>query len=85
MLDYRFLSLCRGHIQLILLGDVYVGSLGQVSLWRPPSLNIIIRRCLCCIIDSGISPSVYTIIRRCLCWVIESSLFMLAIFSYYYY
>ena len=55
MLDYRFQSLCGGHLQLILLlGDVYVGLQRPVSLWRTPSINIIIKRCLCWIIDSSL-------------------------------
>ena len=53
MLDYRFLSLCGGHLQLILLLDVYVGLYSPVSLWRSPLVNIIIRRCLCWTIESS--------------------------------
>ena len=53
MLDYRVQSLCGGHLQLIiLLGDV--GFQIPVSLWRSPSVNIIIKRCLCWIIESSL-------------------------------
>ena len=59
MLDYRFQSLCGGHLQLILLlGDVYFGLLIPISLWRSPSVDIIIRRCLCWIIDSSLDVEV---------------------------
>ena len=55
MLDYRAQSLCGGHLQLILLlGDVNVGLYIPVSLWRSSSVNIIIRRCLCWIIESSL-------------------------------
>ena len=55
MLDYRFQSLGGGHLQLILLlGDVYVGLQIPVSRWRSPSVDIIIRRCLCWIIESSL-------------------------------
>ena len=77
MLDYKVMSLCGGHLQLILLlGDVYLGLRSPVSLWRSPSVNIIIR-CLCwelSPVSLRRSPSVYIIIRRCLCWIIDSSL-----------
>ena len=36
MLDYRDQSLCGGHLQLILLLDVYIGLLSPVSLRRSP-------------------------------------------------
>ena len=55
MLDYRVQSLCGGHLQLILLlGDVYVGLKSPVSLCWSPSVDIIIRRCLCWIIESSL-------------------------------
>ena len=39
MFDYRFQSLCGGHLQLILiLGDAYVGLYFPVSMWKSPSV-----------------------------------------------
>ena len=58
MLDYRVQSLCGGHLQLILLLDVYVGLLSPVYLRRSPSVYIIIRRRLFWIIDSSLSVEV---------------------------
>ena len=43
MLDYKVMSLCGGHLQLILLlGDIYLGLRSPVSLWRSPQLILLL-------------------------------------------